>query len=145
MEFRPPQDEVMTRLVGKTAIVTGASAGIGRATALALAREGADVAINYLTYPEAAAELAQQVRSLGRRALLFPLDVADQEAIEGMIAQTVAEFGSLDIYVSNAAYSDEDLFYQADMVGFRRTIDVTMWGAFYGFRAAANQLIRQGR
>jgi glucose 1-dehydrogenase len=135
----------MTRLVGKIAIVTGASAGIGRATALALAREGADVAINYLTYPEAAAEVAEQVRAFGRRTFLFPVDVADQEAVEDMVSRTVAEFGSLDIYVSNAAYSDEDLFYQADMGGFRRSIDVTMWGAFYGFRAAANQLIRQGR
>lgn len=135
----------MTRLAGKRAIVTGASAGIGRATALALAREGADVAINYLTYPEAAAEVAEQVQAFGGRALLFPTDVADQEAVEDMVCRTAAEFGSLDIYVSNAAYSDEDLFYQADMAGFRRTIDVTMWGAFYGFRAAARHMIRQGR
>jgi glucose 1-dehydrogenase len=134
----------MSRLEGQTAIVTGASAGIGRATALALAREGADLAINYITYPEAAAELAGQVRAIGRRALLFPVDVADQTAVEEMVARTVTEFGRLDIYVSNAAHSDEEPFYRADMAGFRRTIDVTMWGAFYGFRAAANQMIRQG-
>jgi glucose 1-dehydrogenase len=133
----------MMCLGGKTAIVTGASAGIGRATALSLARAGADVAINYLTYPEAAAETAEQVRALGRRALLFPVDVADQTAVDDMVARTVGEFGRLDIYVSNAAYSDEQLFCQADMAGFRRTIDVTMWGAFYGFRAAAKQMIRQ--
>jgi glucose 1-dehydrogenase len=125
--------------------VTGASAGIGRATALALARAGADVATNYLTYPEAAVETAEQVRALGRRSLLFPADVADQTAIEDMVARTVGEFGRLDIYVSNAAYSDEELFYQADLAGFRRTIDVTMWGAFYGLRAAAKQMIRQNQ
>jgi glucose 1-dehydrogenase len=135
----------MKRLSGKTALVTGASSGIGRATALALAQAGADVAINYLTYPEWAEELADQIRALGRRALLFPVDVADQEAVETMIAQTVQEFGGLDIFVANAFHSDEALFYQADMVDFRRTIDVTMWGAFYGIRAAANQMIRQGR
>jgi glucose 1-dehydrogenase len=135
----------MKRLSGKTALVTGASSGIGRATALALAQAGADVAINYLTYPEWAQELAAQIRALGRRALLFAVDVADQEAVETMIAQTVQEFGGLDIFVANAFHSDEALFYQADMVGFRRTIDVTMWGAFYGVRAAANQMIRQGR
>ena len=134
----------MSRLVGQTAIVTGASAGIGRAAALALAREGADVAISYITYPEAAAELAEQVRTMGRRALLFPVDVADQAAVEDMVARTATAFGRLDIYVSNAAYSDEQPFYQADMAGFRRTVDVTMWGAFFGFRAAANQMIRQG-
>jgi glucose 1-dehydrogenase len=136
---------MMTRLDGRTAIVTGSSAGIGRATALALARAGTDLAINYVSYPEAAAELAEQVRALGRRALLFAVDVADQPAVEDMVARTVNAFGRLDIYVSNAAYSDEQLFYQADMAGFRRTIDVTMWGAFYGFRAAANQMIRQGQ
>jgi glucose 1-dehydrogenase len=132
-------------LQNRVALVTGASSGIGRATALALAQAGADVAINYLTYPEWAQELAEQIRSLGRRALLCPVDVAQQEAVEVMVGQVAAELGRLDIFVSNAFYSDEDLFYQADMAGFRRTIDVTMWGAFYGLRASVNQMIRQGQ
>jgi glucose 1-dehydrogenase len=133
------------RLAGKVALVTGASAGIGRAAALALAAEGADVAINYLTYPDSAAELAGQIRALGRRALLFPIDVSDQSAVEAMVAETAAKCGRLDIFVSCAAYSDRELFHLANMDGFRRTIDVTMWGAFYGLRAAANQMIRQGQ
>lgn len=133
------------KLAGKVALVTGASAGIGRATALALAREGVDLALNYLTYAEAAEELADQVRSLGRRALLFPVDVADQSAVEGMVAQTASELGKLDMFVSSAVYSDRELFYQAHMPGFRRTIDVTMWGAFHGLRASVNQMIRQGQ
>src|SRR5438309_932432 len=61
-----------------------------------------------------------------------------------MVAAVGREFGRLDIFVSNAAYSDEDVFYRADMTGFRRTIDVTMWGAFYGLRAAARQMLQQG-
>ncbi len=132
-------------LQGQTALVTGASSGIGKATALALAQAGADVAINYLTYPEAAAELAEQIHALGRRTLLCPVDVADQPAVEAMVERIAAEFGRLNIFVSNAFYSDEDLFYQADMAGFRRTIDVTMWGAFYGLRASVKQMIRQGQ
>jgi glucose 1-dehydrogenase len=135
----------MAKLTGKVALVTGASAGIGRATALALAQQGADVAINYLTYPEAAEELAAQVRALGRRALLCEVDVADQQAVEGMVAGVVKELGRIDVFVSNAVYSDREYFYKADMAGFRRTIDVTMWGAFYGLRACANQMIRQGQ
>jgi glucose 1-dehydrogenase len=133
------------KLGGKVALVTGASAGIGRATALLLAREGADVALNYLTYPEAAEELAGQVRALGRRALLCPVDVADQDAVEKMVKVVGEELGRLDIYVASAVYADEEPFYKADMAGFRRTVDVTLWGAFYGLRACANHLIRQGQ
>src|SRR6516225_972215 len=103
------------QLAGKVALVTGASAGIGRATALALAAEGADVAINYLTYPEAAAELAGQVRALGRRALLFPVDVSDQAAVEAMVTRTATKLGKLDIFVSCAAYSDREFFHTAKM------------------------------
>lgn len=132
-------------LQGRIALVTGASSGIGRATALTLARAGADVAINYLTLPEAAEELAKEIRTLGRRALLCPVDVAEQDAVEVMVERIAAELGRLDIFVSNAFYSDEDLFHQADMAGFRRTIDVTLWGAFYGLRASVKQMLRQGQ
>jgi glucose 1-dehydrogenase len=135
----------MQPLLGRTGLVTGASSGIGRATALALAQAGADVAINYLTYPEWAEELAAQIRALGRRAPLYPVDVADQSAVETMVAGVVKKLGGLDIFIANAFYSDEAPFHTADMAGFRRTIDVTMWGAFYGVRVAAQQMIRQGR
>jgi glucose 1-dehydrogenase len=133
------------KLAGQAALVTGASAGIGRAVVLALAQEGADVAINYLTYPDAAEELAGQVRGLGRKPLLLPVDVSDQEAVEKMVARTEAELGRLDILVTCAAYSDREFFCTADLAGFRRTIDVTMWGAFYALRASANVMIRAGR
>src|SRR2546425_1474918 len=95
----------VTTLQGKIALVTGASAGIGRATALALAEAGADVAINYLTYPEGADEVAERIRGQGQRALLFPVDVADAAGVEAMVRETASAFGRLDIYISNAAYS----------------------------------------
>ncbi len=133
------------KLAGRVALVTGASAGIGRAAALALAKEGADVALNYLTYPDSAQELAEQIRALGRRALLFPVDVSRQDDVEAMVDRLTKEWGRLDIFVSSAVYSDREPFLTANMEGFRRTIDVTMWGAFYGLRAAARQMIRQGQ
>ena len=76
--------------------------------------------------------------------MIVQADVADGEAVEKAIAATVAEFGRLDVAVSNAAYSDRDLFYQAEMAGFRRTVDVTMWGPFNLLRSSTQQMIAQG-
>ncbi len=131
-------------LEGRNALVTGASLGIGRATAVELARQGANVAVNYRSSEAAAQEVAAEVEATGRKALLVKADVADQSAVEEMVAKTAAEFGSLDLFVSNAAYSDRELMVDADMAGFRRSIDVTMWGAFHGVRASAQQMIKQG-
>ncbi|QDT47960.1 SDR family NAD(P)-dependent oxidoreductase [Symmachiella dynata] len=129
---------------GKAALVTGASLGIGRAAAIELAQHGANVAVNYRSSEAEAQEVADEIESLGRKALLLKADVADQAAVEGMVAKTVEAFGSLDLFVSNAAYSDRQSMIDADMAGFHRTIDVTMWGAFYGVRASAMQMIKQG-
>lgn len=126
-------------------LVTGASRGIGRAVALGLAKEGANVAINFRSHPDEAEVVAGEVRALGRKAILVQADVSDQEAVDQMFAKTAAEFGSVDHFVSNAAYSDRQLMVEADLAGFRRTIDVTMWGAFYGVRAASLQMIKQGK
>ena len=129
---------------GRSILVTGASRGIGRACAIEFAREGANVAINYRSHPGEAEEVANEIRALGRKPLLLQADVADQAAVEGMVEKTVKEFGKLDHFVSNAAYSDRQLMIEADMAGFRRTIDVSMWGAFYGLRASAQQMVKQG-
>lgn len=130
-------------LSGRVALVTGASLGIGRSTAIALARAGADVAVNYRSSEEQADEVCQAIRGLGRRALKLKADVSDQHAVEGLVSKTVAGLGKLDIAISNAAYSDRELYFEADMEGFRRTVDVTMWGAFYLMRASTQQFIKQ--
>ncbi len=129
---------------GKNALVTGSSKGIGRAVALELARGGANVTINCSSSRNQADEVAAEIRQLGRNALVVAADVSSQAAVEDMVRQTVDEFGSLDLFVSNAVYSDRQLMVDADMTGFRRTVDVSMWGAFYGVRAAAQQMLKQG-
>ena len=131
-------------LEGKVALVTGASLGIGRATALALAEAGAKVAVNYRSHPEAAEEVVGQIKAAGSQAVALQADVAELEQVERLVEQTVEAFGRLDIGVSNAAYSDRQLFHEADMKGFRRTVDVTMWGAFHLLRATSQRLIAQG-
>ena len=97
------------KLKGRNALVTGASRGIGRACAVELAREGANVAINFRSHPEEAEQVAAEVRAAGSKALLVPADVSDQIAVDQMVAKTAAELGSLDLFVSNAAYSDREL------------------------------------
>src|SRR5580704_10280551 len=130
---------------GRNALVTGGSRGIGRACAIELAREGANVAINFRSHPEEAEEAAREIRALGVKALLAQADVADEKAVEEMVARTASELGSVDLFVSNAAYSDRELMLDANMEGFRRTIDVSMWGAFHGVRASAQQMVKQGK
>src|SRR6185436_13732169 len=100
-------------LRGRVAVVTGASLGIGRATAIAFGRAGAKVAVNYRSHRDQAEEVVQQIRGVGGQAVALQADVADQDAVERLIGQTIAEFGRLDIAVSNAAYSDRGLFFQA--------------------------------
>src|SRR6186713_2892979 len=109
-------------LDGKAAVVTGASRGIGRATAIALAQAGADVAINYHQSAAEAEQVAAAVRQAGRRALVLKGDVAQQATVEELVRQTAEAFGHVDIAVSNAVYSDREPFYAADMAGFRRTV-----------------------
>ena len=131
-------------LSGKITLVTGASRGIGRATAEALAAAGADVAINYQSHSNEAEEVASRVRAFGRRAMLCPGDIVDHAVVDAIVAQVVGEWGRLDIAIANAAYSKREPFYEANLDEFRRSVDVTMWGAFYLFRAAARQMISQG-
>jgi len=134
-----------TDFKGRTAVVTGASLGIGRAAALALAEAGANVVVNYRSHAKEAQEVAAAARGMGVGGLAVQADVADYDAVQQLIERAVAEFGGLDIAISNAAYSDREVFYEADLEGFRRTVDVTMWGAFHLLRTATIQMQHQGR
>ena len=125
-------------LTHKVALVTGAASGIGRATALALAKAGADVAVNDIS-PRVEA-VAAEIRALGRQAWAYPVDVTDQDAVEAM----VASLPRVDIFVSSAVFSEREPFTTANMAGFRKTIDVSMWGAYYALRAASNRMLAQG-
>ena len=113
-------------LAGKVAVVTGASLGIGRSTALALARHGAAVVVNFRSHPDQAEEVVREIESTGGKAVKLQADRADQTAVVKLVADTVSHFGRLDIDVSTAAYSDREPFHEADKAGFRATAVTTI-------------------
>jgi NAD(P)-dependent dehydrogenase (short-subunit alcohol dehydrogenase family) len=92
------------KLAGKVALITGADSGIGKAVAIAYAREGADVVISYLSETEDAEDTAKWVHDAGRKALVIAGDLADPQHCRELVEKTVAEFGRLDVLVSNAAF-----------------------------------------
>src|ERR687894_2682482 len=92
------------KLTGKTAVITGGDSGIGRAVAIAFAREGADVLISYLNEHEDAQDTAKYVEEAGRRCVLVPGDISDRAHCKTIIPKAVEEFGKVDILVNNAAY-----------------------------------------
>jgi glucose 1-dehydrogenase len=131
-------------LSGQVAVVTGASRGIGLATAIALGQAGAAVVLNYLDARDEIDAGISTIQASGSQAEAFQTDVADPVAAAEMVEFARRRFGQLNIVVTNAAYSDREPFYQASGEGFRRTIDVTMWGAFHVAQAGARAMIEQG-
>src|SRR6185437_3919863 len=96
------QEASMADLTGKAALVTGAQQGIGKAIAIALAREGADVAINYLDAPAEAGAVATAIRAIGQRAVLIEADVSSPGTPAKLVEATIAAFGRIDTLVNNA-------------------------------------------
>ena len=135
----------MSSLQGKRAIVTGASRGIGRGIAIQLAKAGAEVVVNYRSHPEEADETIEICERAGSRGHKLQADLASPEDVERLVAEGSERMGGLDIVVSNAAYSDRHLMLDADLEGFRRTIDVSMWGAFHLVRLGAKKLVEAGQ
>lgn len=130
------------RLDGKVAIVTGASRGLGRVMALALAEAGADVALAARSKPDLE-ETAHQVEALGRRALVVPTDVTLFSAVEALVAQTVRDLGRLDIVVNNSGVGQHAPLAEMDPADWQRVVEVNLTGVFNGCRAAAPHLIAQ--
>ena len=131
------------KLQDKVAIVTGASRGIGRAIAVELARQGADVTVNYNSHAGEAEEVAREIERVGRRALIFQANVGDRDRDERMIEETVKQFGRLDIMVSNAAYSIRKPFLELTPEDVERTWAVSLWGVFHCCQLAARRMVAE--
>ena len=118
------------RLEGRTALVTGASRGIGRAITLGLAKEGADVAINYVASEAAAREVAKEVIDMGRKALLVRADVGNYPDTYQMAQQVLKEFGHLDILINNAGVTSDKTFQKMDHAAWERVLNINLNGVF---------------
>jgi NAD(P)-dependent dehydrogenase (short-subunit alcohol dehydrogenase family) len=126
------------RLQDKKAIITGGDSGIGRAVAIAYAREGADVLISYLCEDEDARDTARVVEEAGRKAVLFPGDIASKEHCRAMVDKAVQEFGRIDILVNNAAHQDTfNALEEISEEEWDRTFAVNIHAMFYITKAAA--------
>lgn len=132
-------------LQGKTVLVTGASRGIGRATAIECARQGADVAINHWNDEANARTAVQEIEALGRRAIAIDGDVADPAAAPAFVEAAVRALGGVDVFVSNAGICPFHAFLDMPLETFERTMRVNLHGAYWMTQAAANRMKDQGR
>ena len=131
-------------LLGQPALVTGANSGIGKAVALGLAKAGADVAVNYVTHPETAEEVAHEITGMGRRAIVLKADVSREDEVEKMYADAIAAFGTLHISVSNAGLQRDSALDEMTLDQWNTVIGVNLTGQFLCCRAAAREFKKRG-
>jgi 3-oxoacyl-(acyl-carrier-protein) reductase len=131
------------KLNNRNALVTGASRGIGRAVALALAAEGADVAVNYVSNEAAAVDVAQHITKQGRRALLARADVSDYPDTFRMAQGVLKEFGHLDILVNNAGITSDKTFQKMDHAAWRKVLAINLDGVFNCTKVFIDQMLER--
>ena len=135
----------MNRLAGRTALVTGGNTGIGRAIALAYAREGADVAFTWIEREPEAQSLAREIEALGRKALAVRCDVTQEADVVAGVAATVKAFGSLEILVSNAGIQRPQPITEMSVADWDRMMAVHLRGAFLVSREASKHMMPRKR
>jgi 3-oxoacyl-(acyl-carrier-protein) reductase len=131
------------KLKGRTALVTGGSRGIGRSIALALAEEGADVCINYVSSERAARDVAESITKMGRRAIIAQADVGDYPDTFRMAQEVLKEFGHLDILVNNAGINSDKTFVKMDHASWRKVLAINLDGVFNCTKVFVDQMIQQ--
>ena len=131
------------KLEGKIARVTGASQGLGKAIALKLAENGADVAIIFVGPQEPALETKAEIEALGRRAECYPCDVRDEQAVEDTVAQVKKDLGKVDILVNNAGVTRDGLMVTMKDEDYDMVLDINLKGAFHMIRACYRDFMRK--
>ena len=132
------------RLQGKTAVVTGAGTGIGQAIAIAFAREGASVVVDYVGKSEAAQDTLDKIKAVGGNSIGVEADVSNPDQVNSLVQQTIAAFGRLDIFVNNAGIEKKFAFVDYPFEEWQKIVAVNLTGTFLCSQAAARQMIAQG-
>ena len=133
----------MTALSEQVAIVTGASRGIGRATAIALAATGVKVVVNYAQSSGAAEEVVQEIEKNGGNAIAIKADVSKTEEVDSLIEQTLKTFGRIDILVNNAGITRDTLLLRMKLEDWQAVIDLNLTGVFLCTKAASKVMLKQ--
>jgi 2-hydroxycyclohexanecarboxyl-CoA dehydrogenase len=131
-------------LQGKVALVTGGGSDVGRAIAVTLARDGAAVAVNYLSSDAAATRAVNEITAAGSRALACKADIAEYGEVEAMIDRVVRELGAVDILVNNAGYLEQKFFLDTKPEEWRRQIDVCFTGVMNCSHVAGRRMVARG-
>jgi len=139
-----PQVPPQKLLLGQTALVTGASSGIGRAIARALGDAGADVVVNYVSGQDKAEALAEEIRAGGSRALALRADVSEESEVRDMFGRMIAELGTIDILVNNAGLQQDAPFHELTLAQWNKVLAVNLTGQFLCAREAVREFLRRG-
>lgn len=131
-------------LTGKVAIVTGGNSGIGLSIVLELAKQGANVVIDYIAHPEATDDLVKQVHALGDQAFGVKADVSKVDDLKALIAAAVQNFGRVDIMVNNAGVETRTSVLDTTEDQYEKVLAINLKSAFFGTQLAAQQMIKQG-
>lgn len=140
MELLPPN---LQRLKDQVAIITGASRGIGKATAFALASEGAKVVVNYANNSQAADGVINEIITAGGDAIAIGADVSQQEAVEEMFKETISKWGRVDILVNNAGITRDTLMLRMKLEDWQQVINLNLTGVFLCCKSASKIMLKQ--
>ncbi len=130
-------------LRNKTALITGASRGIGRAIALELGKQGANIVVNYAGSKERADQVVEELKDMGVRAISVQADVADEKSVKSLVKTSLEEFGSIDVLVNNAGITKDNLLMRMKESEFTDVIDTNLKGTFLCTKAVTRLMMKQ--
>ena len=132
------------KLKDKVALITGSSRGIGKATAIRFAKEGAKVIINYLHSEAKANQLVKEIKKISSDAIAIKCDVSQENDVKNMIDKTIKKFGRIDILVNNAGIVYDIPFFEKTVAQWKRTFEVNLIGIFLCSKYASKPMLRRG-